>query len=143
MAATIEPQTQRWDHNNIIGEFAKVHFGTHSEVTHNEVHHHHYGMSDSVLITANTPTVGITRDITGTSGNRLESFSEEQRINVLKWVSNTLYPRHHRDVYARVLEGTGAWFLTNASFRAWLENDQTSTLWLHGIRMSSSRLKHD
>ena len=68
---------------------------------------------------------------------RIESQMEEERIEILKWLSNVQYKKHHQTISKGLLEGTGSWLLEKPQCLEWRNSSVSSVLWLHGIRKSS------
>jgi hypothetical protein len=66
--------------------------------------------------------------------------SAQRRLEILNWVSAILYGDHHSSAKEGLLEGTGEWLLQKEEFRNWKASQQSTILWLHGIRESASLL---
>ena len=67
-----------------------------------------------------------------------ESQMKEERLEILLWLSNIPYKKHHHSLSKGLLEGTGSWLLEKPQFVDWRNSSVSSVLWLHGIRTSSS-----
>jgi len=57
---------------------------------------------------------------------------EDERDNILKWLSPLPYHSYHTSVSEKVLEGTGRWLLEDSRYAKWKASNGTSILWLHG-----------
>lgn len=62
----------------------------------------------------------------------LEIPLARERKVISDWISSIPYHAHHRDIYDRVLPGTGGWFFEREEFRQWSDNARSSLLWLRG-----------
>ena len=69
--------------------------------------------------------------------SRDESQMKEERLQILRWLSNIQYKKHHQSLSKGLLEGTGSWLLRKPQFLEWRNSSVSSVLWLHGIRRSS------
>lgn len=70
--------------------------------------------------------------------SRNESQMKEERLAILKWLSNVQYKKHHQTLSKGLLEGTGSWLLKKRQFVEWRDSSMSSVLWLHGIRGCSN-----
>ena len=68
---------------------------------------------------------------------KTESQMKEERLNILSWLSNVQYKKHHQTLSKGLLKGTGSWLLGKPQFVEWRNSSVSSVLWLHGIRRSS------
>ncbi len=59
---------------------------------------------------------------------------EESVRKILEWVSPIPYEQHHNTNKRDVLEGTGLWLLREEAMAQWRHSNESSILWLHGIR---------
>lgn len=66
--------------------------------------------------------------------SRNESQLKEERLAILKWLSDVQYKKHHQTLSKGLLEGTGSWLLNKPQFLKWRDSSVSSVLWLHGIR---------
>lgn len=68
---------------------------------------------------------------------RLETIDkrsgEEDRLQILAWLSPIPYVQHHKRVYGELLQGTGEWLLEDSQYVEWRDTSQNAMLWLHGI----------
>ena len=62
-----------------------------------------------------------------------DGFTEDERSEVLQWISPIPYIQHHNQAKSDVLPGTGAWFLKDEKVLSWLSSNSSSIMWLHGI----------
>ena len=62
---------------------------------------------------------------------------KEERLQILRWLSDIQYKKHHQSLSKGLLEGTGSWLLGKPQFVDWRNSSVSSVLWLHGIRRSS------
>ncbi|KAL9084821.1 MAG: hypothetical protein Q9165_007889 [Trypethelium subeluteriae] len=69
------------------------------------------------------------RKILSTYEDHLES---EKRAKICDWLSKIDYYSHHREMKSRVLKETGNWFLDRREFKNWIEDSNSSLLWLRG-----------
>ena len=53
---------------------------------------------------------------------------------VIHWLSPIPYELHHKTNKRDVLEGTGSWLFQEKDMTQWKDSDESSILWLHGIR---------
>ena len=70
--------------------------------------------------------------------SKTESEMKEERLEILLWLSNIPYKKHHHSLSKGLLEGTGLWLLEKPQFVDWRNSSVSSVLWLHGIRTSST-----
>lgn len=66
--------------------------------------------------------------------SQTEDQIKEERLKILKWLSNVQYKKHHQSISKGLLEGTGQWLLSKCQFVEWRNSSVSSVLWLHGIR---------
>lgn len=71
------------------------------------------------------------------ANSKSESQMKEERLQILRWLSDVHYKKHHQSIYKCLLEGTGSWLLGKPQFVEWRNSSVSSVLWLHGIRGSS------
>ena len=69
---------------------------------------------------------------------RNESQLKEDRLAILRWLSDVQYRTHHRTLAKGLLEGTGSWLLNKREYVEWRNSSVSSVLWLHGIRECST-----
>ena len=70
--------------------------------------------------------------------SKIESQMKEERLEILLWLSNIPYKKHHHSLSKGLLKGTGSWLLEKPQFVDWRNSSVSSVLWLHGIRTSST-----
>lgn len=69
---------------------------------------------------------------------RNESQLKEDRLAILRWLSDVQYRTHHQTLAKGLLEGTGSWLLNKSEYVDWRNSSVSSILWLHGIRECST-----
>jgi hypothetical protein len=70
--------------------------------------------------------------------SRNKSQLKEERLEILQWLSNVQYKKHHQSLSNGLLEGTGSWLLKKPQVVEWRNSSVSSVLWLHGIRRYST-----
>jgi hypothetical protein len=60
----------------------------------------------------------------------------EERVNILKWLSQVEYEKHHVNACIGRVAGTGEWLLNKRDFIQWQKSSASTILWLRGIRKS-------
>lgn len=60
--------------------------------------------------------------------------TEQKKGQILSWLSEIEYIKHHWNALEGILDGTGHWLLGKREFREWRTSKVSSILWLHGIR---------
>lgn len=70
--------------------------------------------------------------------SKSESQMKEERLQILRWLSDVHYKKHHQSLSKCLQEGTGSWMLEKPQFLEWRNSSVSSVLWLHGIRRSST-----
>jgi hypothetical protein len=58
----------------------------------------------------------------------------QERRDLLEWISDVQYGRHHDEIEERREPGTGDWLVQDERFRDWMDSSLSSTLWLQGSR---------
>ncbi|KAF4340163.1 TPR repeat [Fusarium beomiforme] len=66
-------------------------------------------------------------------GRTLGGLSDQQRREVLQWVSDIPYLKHQTEAFRDVLKGTGQWLLRGEAYLKWKSSSTFSILWIHGI----------
>lgn len=61
-----------------------------------------------------------------------DHLENQQRENILDWISTVDYRNQHRDIYNRALEGTAQWLFEKEGFIQWKHSPASSLLWLRG-----------
>lgn len=59
---------------------------------------------------------------------------DNERTEILRWVSEAEYQKHHWNAKEDRIDGTGEWLLRRQEFQEWQASGVSSILWLHGIR---------
>ncbi|KAF2085016.1 hypothetical protein K490DRAFT_22972, partial [Saccharata proteae CBS 121410] len=62
-----------------------------------------------------------------------DKLENEERRELLLWLSRIPHRRHHKAISESRLSGTGDWLLRKTEFVQWLQTSSSSVLWLHGI----------
>jgi hypothetical protein len=70
------------------------------------------------------------KDVNGAKDER----RNEQREELLNWISSDDYEEVHDTIYAKKHAGTGEWLLQMDEFRAWDNSRTSALLWCHGKR---------
>lgn len=60
-------------------------------------------------------------------------LQENERQEILKWLSTEPYIAHHDEIHRKVIKDTGLWLLDHPRFLEWQRSSSSSILWLHGI----------
>jgi hypothetical protein len=68
--------------------------------------------------------------------------NDQERRDLLEWVSDIQYGRHHDEIEERREPGTGDWLVQDERFREWMVSPSSSTLWLQGSRESAQSSKY-
>ena len=79
----------------------------------------------------NTCKVGISQDILSIITGL--TILDEERLEILKWLSEVPYERHHSFFNSIRNPETGKWLLEKKEFINWMKSTSSSILWLHGI----------
>ncbi|KAJ5963671.1 Aldehyde dehydrogenase C-terminal [Penicillium vulpinum] len=58
--------------------------------------------------------------------------NDKERRDLLEWVSDIHYGRHHDEIEERREPDTGDWVVQDGRFREWMDSPSSSTLWLQG-----------
>ena len=62
-----------------------------------------------------------------------DGLQENERQEILKWLSSQPYIAHHEEVYRKVIKDTGLWLLQHPQFLEWQRSSASAILWLRGI----------
>lgn len=68
-----------------------------------------------------------------------EHTHDQERQNVLEWLSPLNYRAKQNDILSRRQAGTGEWLQKTDEFQAWM-GGITKVLWCPGMRMDSDEL---
>ena len=58
---------------------------------------------------------------------------DKEREDILNWVSDVPFGKHHNEARTKVLKGTGLWLLQNPVFEEWEGSSASQMMWLHGM----------
>jgi hypothetical protein len=61
---------------------------------------------------------------------------KDERTAILLWTSNIPYEDNHKSACDGRTKDTGEWLLTHGQFQEWQSSNESTILWLHGIRKS-------
>ncbi|KAJ6110902.1 Aldehyde dehydrogenase C-terminal [Penicillium sp. IBT 16267x] len=62
----------------------------------------------------------------------IQWINEEDRRELLEWVSKVRYDRHHEQIEEHRSPETGHWLFQHKKFRTWMDSSSPSVLWLQG-----------
>lgn len=68
--------------------------------------------------------------------------NDQERRDLLDWVSDIQSGRHHDEIEERREPGTGGWLVQDERFHEWMDSPSSSTLWLQGSRESAQSSKY-
>lgn len=98
---------------------------------------------EALLISFQEPLIRTVEQVKALSKSlgesRDKSQLKEERLEILQWLSNVQYKKHHQNLSKDLLEGTGSWLLRKPQVVEWRKSSVSSVLWLHGIRRCSTR----
>ncbi|KAJ5524013.1 Aldehyde dehydrogenase C-terminal [Penicillium frequentans] len=63
----------------------------------------------------------------------IQWINEEERRELLEWVSTVPYGLHHEEIEDRRSLETGDWLFQHEKFRTWMDSSSASILWLQGF----------
>ncbi|KAK5050918.1 hypothetical protein LTR84_003477 [Exophiala bonariae] len=63
----------------------------------------------------------------------VEHMDNQTRIEILRWLCNVPYKKHHANMVKDLLAGSGKWLEQHDFFKDWRNASTSSVLWLHGI----------
>lgn len=66
-------------------------------------------------------------------------IEKARQSEMLRWISPIPYQDSHESAREKRTKGTGHWLLENSRFSTWQNSSSSTTLWLHGSRMYSTR----
>jgi hypothetical protein len=61
-------------------------------------------------------------------------LKEEEKVEILQWVSSIPYEDNHTAAKQGRVENTGLWIFNRHQYKQWINEDCSMLLWLHGIR---------
>ncbi|RAH55281.1 hypothetical protein BO85DRAFT_82070 [Aspergillus piperis CBS 112811] len=64
------------------------------------------------------------------------ALKENERSELLQWLSTISVQQHYRETLASVLPGSGEWLLKQPCFVNWKDSSSSESFWLHGVRKS-------
>ncbi|GKZ81649.1 hypothetical protein AnigIFM56816_006170 [Aspergillus niger] len=66
------------------------------------------------------------------------ALKENERSELLQWLSTVTIQQHYKEALASVLPGSGEWLLNEPRFVNWKDSSSSETFWLHGIQPERS-----
>lgn len=90
-------------------------------------------LSDTITTEISSSLFGMNRTVETLK----ETWEEEDRVEILRWVSTVAVEDIHEDLRRRRTHGTCAWILRRSEFLQWKTSQGPLMLWVHGIRESS------
>ncbi len=99
-------------------------------------HQHLIGVSEVAQRTLTSLLKDIQNPIFRTAQNISEiqdRLHQDQRREVLHWLSTIPCESQHQEAYKRVLRGTGSWLLEHQEFLKWQKSSSSEIFWCHGI----------
>ncbi|GKZ38746.1 hypothetical protein AbraIFM66950_011182 [Aspergillus brasiliensis] len=84
---------------------------------------------DQALADLDKPLVRISNDVSDLHN----ALQENERSELLQWLSTVPVQQHHREILGSVLAGSGEWLLNEPRFLNWKDSSSSETFWLHGI----------
>ena len=64
-----------------------------------------------------------------------DRLKREKRESILNWISLIDYQSPYRDIFKRLIPGTGEWLFNREEFLQWENTRESSLLWLRGDGM--------
>ena len=61
-----------------------------------------------------------------------DGLNEDERLDILQWLSPVPYKKHHEQTRKDILSGTGTWLLQEQQLLDWQVSSASSIMWLHG-----------
>ena len=62
-----------------------------------------------------------------------DDLDEDERLQIIQWLSPVPYKRHHEQTRKDILSGTGSWLLQDKQLLDWEVSSTSSIMWLHGV----------
>lgn len=60
---------------------------------------------------------------------------DDQRRQILNWLSTVDFPAHHENARGLRFDGSGEWLFEKPDFQDWIEMECSSVMWLSGKGM--------
>ncbi|KAL7272931.1 hypothetical protein RUND412_004239 [Rhizina undulata] len=101
---------------------------------HSTVNNNIGNTSGNVDVTIFNEAKGRNRDLQSMLGieNKLQDVSDAERLEILTWLSEVDYKRHHKFIASTRLADTGHWLFAKSTFTDW-KKSSSSIFWLRGI----------
>lgn len=64
----------------------------------------------------------------------LEQVNDKERLEILQWISDVPFGKHHATVKDKRTQDTCEWILNHNLYREWYDTSSSAILWLHGTR---------
>ena len=61
-----------------------------------------------------------------------DGLDEDERLDIIQWLSPLPYKKHHEQTRKDILSGTGSWLLQDEQLLDWEVSSTSSIMWLHG-----------
>ena len=68
----------------------------------------------------------------GNTEDRVSAFDYDRDMQLIDWLSDVPYERHHREIRKGRVNNTCEWLLQQPEFKDWAERQMSGTLWLRG-----------
>ena len=65
--------------------------------------------------------------------NVLSLVEHREQNEILDWISDISYGRHHSQIHKKALQGTGTWLHSNSNFLSWINSSSSQIMWLRGM----------
>ena len=79
------------------------------------------------------PMIRLTQFLNDLEDSPQEQRKEQERANILQWLSRIPNKKHHINTAHDILTGSGQWLLDHPAYTEWRTSSYSSILWLHGI----------
>ena len=63
-----------------------------------------------------------------------ERLEQDERVGILRWISNIPYETDHYVAGKGRVDGTGEWLIQHEIYKGWRQAESSRFLWLHGTR---------
>jgi hypothetical protein len=64
----------------------------------------------------------------------MERLDDRERLEILDWMSNVPFGKHHDTVTEKRTKNTCEWLLNHSRYQEWHDTSSSTILWLHGTR---------